>query len=170
MPKKTTTKDKAEKLVREAEKLIEIEDYQNAEVLLNQALEENPNNAEGHYLLGETLYKLESFSSAVEHLRKAFSLFPGHPRILHLLGWATFLNGDPDSGRKFMLLSIEKLPEVQTYCDLAVLENGQGNYEEAMEYALKAREIEPESKMVQEVIEAIKYFGQLHEELSNKIN
>ena len=170
IPKKTTLKNKVEQLVREAEKLIEIEDYQNAEILLNQVLEENPNNAEGHYLLGETLCKKENFSSAVDHLRKALLLLPEHPRILHLLGWVTFMNGDPDSGRKFMLLSLEKLPEVQTYCDLAVLENGQGNFEKAMEYALKAREIEPDSQMVQEVIEAIRYFKMLREQLTDKMN
>jgi len=170
MPKKITSKNKVEQMVREAEKLMEINDYQNAEILLNQALEENPNSAEGHYLLGEALCKQENFTLATEHLRKAFSLLPGHPRILHLLGWATFLNGDPDSGRKFMLLSLEKLPETQTYCDLAVLENGQGNSKKAMEYALKAKEIEPDSKMVQEVIEAINYFKMIRGQIISKTN
>lgn len=69
-----------------------------------------------------------------------------------------------------MLLSLEKLPETQTYCDLAVLENSQSNSEKAMEYVLKAKEIEPDSEMVQEVIEAIKYFSGSREELLDKVN
>lgn len=170
MQNKKISKNKVEQLVRKAEKLMEIDDYQNAEILLNQALEENPDNAEAHYLLGEALSKLDNFGLALEHLRKALFLFPGHPRILHLLGWVTFMNGDPDSGRKFMLLSLEKLPELQTYCDLAVLENGQGNSQQAMEYALRAKEIESDSEMVQQVIDAINYFRRLREEQSDKIN
>jgi len=39
-----------------------------------------------------------------------------------------------------------------------------------MEYALKAKEIEPESEMVQEVIEAINYFKMLREQIANKMN
>jgi len=167
---KKLSKNKVGQLVREAEKLIKADNYQNAEILLNQAVEENPNNVEAHYLLGEVLSKQDNFSLAIEHLRKALFLFPEHPRILHLLGWVTFMNGDPDSGRELLLLSLEKLPEVQTYCDLAVLENGQGNSEKAMGYALKAKEIEPESEMVQEVIEAINYFKMLREQIANKMN
>lgn len=171
MQRKKILVDEVEQLVRKAENLImEKDDYTTAAEILEQVLNKDSENIEAHYLLGESLSKKDNFGLALEHLRKALSLSPEQPRILHLLGWVTFMNGDPDSGRKFMLMSLEKLPEIQTFCDLAVLENGQGNSEKAMEYALKAKEIEPASGTVQEVIEAIKYFKMVRDQITSKIN
>jgi len=167
---KNSSKSNVEKLVRKADQLMELNGYSEAKVILENVLEKEPENVEAHYLLGEVLSKQNDFSSAINHLNKALSLCPGHPRILHLLGWATFMNGNPDLGREFLLLSLTKLPEVQTYCDLAVLENKQGNFEKAMEYANKAKVIEPENKMVREVIGVITYFRKLRQQLSSEIN
>ncbi len=167
---KKTVENKIENLLRKAEKLIGACNYQDAELLLNQVLEENSDETEGHYLLGGVLCKQSKFSLAVDHLKKALYLSPGHPRVLHLLGWAIFLNGDPDSGRKLILQSVEKLPDAQAYCDLAVLENQQGNYDKAMEYALKTKEIEPENETVQEVIGVITFCRKLREQSLDSIH
>ena len=84
---KNSSKSNVEKLVRKADQLMELNGYSEAKVILEKVLEKDSENVEAHYLLGEVLSKQNDFSSAVNHLKKALSLLPGHPRILHLLGW-----------------------------------------------------------------------------------
>lgn len=128
-------------------------------------------NSEGHYLLGEALCKQQYFAKSVVHLKKANSLLPDHPRILHLLGWTTFMNGDPNLGRQFLCSALKKLPnDVQIICDLAVLENQQGNTNKAIEYATLAMKIEPNNPMVQEVLMVINAVGKMRDQLKNKAN
>lgn len=171
MTKKKKNSELVLKLIREAEQLIILNKYKESELILNEVLSLDDNNPEGHYLLGEALCKQQYFARSVEHLKRANSLLPDHPRILYLLGWAIFMNGDPDSGRQFLYSALKKLPhDIQIICDLAVLENQQGNTDEAIGYATLAMKIEPQNPMVQEVLMVINTTGKIRDQLKNKTN
>lgn len=139
--------------------------------MLKKILTLDDTNPEVYYFLGEALCKQEHFSESVKMLQKADTLLPNHPRILHLLGWATFLNGDPASGRKLLLLSLKKLPtEISTLCDLAVLENEDGNGEKAKELAQRALSIDPTNSMAQEVFQVVSFVNNLRDEQKKPTN
>ncbi len=149
-------KNKAIKLVKEGEKLIELAKYKQAEKLLLEAIDYDPKNVEIYYLLGEVLCKQERFQDAIMALKIANKLMPHHPRINHLLGWALFMNGNIENGRKYMQQALLDLPDdIQIICDLAVLENQAESSNEALKYIKKALKIAPEDPMVQEVYQVI---------------
>lgn len=130
---------------------MELGEYRKAGVYLTELLEKDLKNPEAHYLLGECLCKLQEFDKAITQLHFANTLLPRHPQILELLGWAYFMNGDSEKGRELMGVSLALAPnEIQTLCDLSVLEMKEGN-EKAYEYAEKALKIAPKNEMVKDV-------------------
>lgn len=158
-------------LLKTAEKFIVLDRYVDAEAILLKAMQIDSSNPECHYLLGEALCKQGRFRESVKSLKKADLFLPNHPKIWHLLGWATFMNGDSQSGRKLLKSSLKQLPsDVSILCDLAVLENQEANSEEAMNYALKAIELEPENPMAQEVFQVVTTVSKIRSELTKKIN
>ena len=81
------------------------------------------------------------------------------------------MNGNSDIGRKLMNKAHYLFPEdIQTLCDLAVLENKEGNENQALIFINKALEIDPENEMAEEVYQAILYFRELRSKLKNKVN
>lgn len=102
---------------------------------------------------------------------KADKFFPDNPRILHLLGWVHFMNGDSIIGRKLMEKAHQILPEdIQILCDLAVLENKEGNENKASLFIDEALKIDSENKMAKEVYQATLYFKELRSEFTKRIN
>lgn len=166
-----TTKKRAIKLIKKADKYLELARWEEAEKLLQEAISLDAGNPEAYYLLGETLCKQERFLESIEALIKADKLLPDNPRILHLLGWANFMKGNPDVGRKFMSKAHQILPkDIQILCDLAVLENKEGNEEKAKKFISKALEIDSTNQTAQGVYKAILFFNQLRSEYKKKIN
>lgn len=164
-------KDKVKRLLREAEKCLILGENYNAEIISRQIIELKPNNSEAHYFLGEALCKQEKFQESVDVLRQADQLLPDHPRITHLLGWAIFMNGDVELGRKLIKQALERIPDdIQILCDLAVLETRQGNGDLAKEYALRAFEIDAIHPLVQEVFKTVLRFDKERTRLIRKIN
>jgi cytochrome c-type biogenesis protein CcmH/NrfG len=141
------------KLILKAETLLENASYKAAEHVLREVIKEDDTQVEAYYLLGEVLCKQTQFSESVTMLEKANKLQPEHPRILHLLGWAIFMNGDPSRGRELLLKALILEPDdTKIICDLAVLENQTENSDKAIQYATVAQRIAPEDPMVQEVL------------------
>jgi len=60
--------------------------------------------------------------------------------------------------------------DIQILCDLAVLENKEGNEEKAKKFISKALEIDSTNQTAQEVYKAILFFNQLRSEYKKKIN
>jgi len=157
---------KLKHLLEKANDLLTRSLYNQAEVVLTQALKIEKNDPEVYYLLGEVFCKQERFKESITVLKKAESLLPGHPRIIHLLGWATFMSGDVETGRKMLKHALEMLPQdVPILCDLAVLENQAQNGNEAKEYALRAIEIDPENPMAQEVFMVVSIFNKIRSQI-----
>jgi tetratricopeptide (TPR) repeat protein len=145
------TKD-VSSLIQKANALMEINKYDEAEPLLLVAMKHSPMDPEAYYLLGEVFCKQERFIEAITILQKADGLMPEHPKILHMLGWAMFMGGDPDQGRTYMTRALDKDAEdIQLLCDLAVLEMNGKEYQKAKEYVVTAKTIAPMDEMVLEV-------------------
>ena len=164
-------KNKVKGLLREAEKCLILGENPDAETISRQIIELEPNNSEAHYFLGEALCKQGKFQESVDTLKKANKLLPNHPRITHLLGWAIFMNGDVELGKKLIKQALERIPDdIQILCDLAVLETRQGNGDLAKEYALRAFKIDAIHPLVQEVFKTVVHFYKKRTKLTTKIN
>lgn len=158
-------------MIKLAETLLTRNEYKKAKTLLEKVIDLDKRNPEAYYLLGEALCKEELFQEAVTSLKIANTLLPNHPRILHLLGWSTFMYGDANLGRKYMKMALEKIPDdIQILCDLTALENKEGKHEEAMEYIQKAMSIDPRNPMVQELFHVTSLMNKLHDEVITRVN
>jgi len=159
------------KLIRKAEKFIEQESYPEAELLLKDAIKLDTTNPEGFYLLGEALCKQQKFDESVDSLITADRLLPKNPEIIHLLGWATFMNGNITEGRKLMELSLGQMPDEPRFlCDLAVLEMRAEENDKAFEYAKHAIDAAPTDPMVMEVFHVVSHVRRIRKTYNNTVN
>lgn len=166
-----TNKEKVKKLLQTAEKNLILRENLKAEIISRQVIKIDHNNSEAYYFLGEALCKQGKFQESVDSLKKADKLLPNHPRITHLLGWAVFMNGDIELGRRLINQALEVIPDdVQILCDLAVLETRQGNGEIAKGYILRAYAIDPIHPLVQEVFKTVVHFDKERTRLTKNIN
>lgn len=119
--------NQTKRLLISAEKLLYLNKFNQAEKLLDKVMKLDEFNAECNYFLGEVYCKQRKFNDSIVLLKRANRLSPKNARIIHLLGWATFMIGDVEAGRTLILKALEILSgDVQILCDLAVLENQQG--------------------------------------------
>jgi cytochrome c-type biogenesis protein CcmH/NrfG len=76
---------------------------------------------------------------------------PRNPTALTYLGWAILLSGEPalvDSGREFLLSSVEAAPEYpDAYAFLAILDNSLGNFAEADKWLDTFESLDPSPDM-----------------------
>lgn len=167
MAKKASIKQ----LLQRAEKCLVRGENKDAEMIARHVIPMDPANSEAYYFLGEALCKQGKFRESLDCLTQANKLLPNNPRIIHLLGWVIFMNGDGELGRKLMKKALEQIPDdVQILCDLAVLETGQENGEKAKEYATRAYEIDPGNPLTQEVFRAVTSFYTARKRLNKKLN
>ena len=151
--------------------LLAVGEYKKAETLLRKAIKLDATNPECHYFLGEALCKQRRFIEAIKPLRKAHSLLPSHPKILELLGWTVYMAGGVERGRDFLMQALRRDPkDVQTLCDLAVLESQHGNSKRAKQYALRASYLEPDDHLVQEVLKFVSAIARVRTRLSRNIH
>ncbi|MEK7578036.1 MAG: tetratricopeptide repeat protein [Patescibacteria group bacterium] len=156
-------------LIAKANALMEKNLHDDAEPLLIVAIKHDANNPEVHYLLGEVYCKQKRFKKSVSTLRHADSLLSNNPRILHLLGWALFMNGDVDEGRLFMTRSLKIDPhDVRLLCDFAVLETRAQDYLQAREYARTAMSLDPNDDVVIEVNAFVNHMYELKKSIPQK--
>lgn len=154
--------------LKNIEKLMMAEDYEKARGYLIEAIEKDPHNPEAHYLLGDVFCKLGNFENSIKELETANFLLPQNPQIIHLLGWASFMNGDINRGRKLMEAALSVMPDdIHLLCDVAVLEMNDANTK-ALEYSEKAMKINPHDPMVKEVFMVTNKFHQARENLKKK--
>ncbi len=160
---------KSTRLIRQGEKLLIQGNFEVALGILTDALVADPNNPEVYYLLGDTLCKLSRFEDAITMLHKANKMLSNHPRIVHLLGWALFMNGDIDSGRKLMERSLETDAEnEQIYADLAVLELKELNFDQAQYYIQLGKTVAPDDEALNRLQNVVEIFKQRYE--NRKVN
>jgi len=169
--KSTMIKVNVKKLIKQADKCLELTQWEEAEKILRQVLKVDQKNPEIYYLLGEALCKQERFIESIDTLSKADKLLPNNPRVLHLFGWTHFMNGNSNVGRKLMEKAHYIFPEdIQILCDLAVLENKEENYNQALIYINEALKIDPMNEMAKEVLQVTLYLKESNSKQRNKSN
>jgi Flp pilus assembly protein TadD len=158
------------RILENIEDLIVAGEYAYAKKYLLKVIQKDINNPEAHYLLGDVYCKLGEFILAIEEEEIANNLFPNNPKIIHLLGWAHFMNGNIATGRKYMESVLLVNPDdAYLLCDLAVLEMRAGN-EKALEYVEKARTISPNDSLIQETYFVANKFFQSYKERKKNSN
>lgn len=164
-------REEIKRLLYKAEQCLIIGDNLTAEVFSREVIKLDPKNAESHYFLGEALCKQRRFAESIQALQRARKILPGNARIIHLLGWAIFMSEDVDLGRVYIKQALKVLPrDVQILSDLAVLEMGQGNMDEAKENILRALDIDPNNPLAQEVLQKVLSFSKAKKRLERKAN
>lgn len=132
------------KQIRFAEQLVSEGFFEQAKDLLIDLLEKDSKNPEVYYVLGDVLSKLLRFDEAILLLQKACQLYPEHPLIHQALGWAFFMNGDLNTGRKWLLQALAGNPDDErVYTDLAALELKAQRLEKATRYVKQGLRIAP---------------------------
>lgn len=97
----TSTNKKAIKLFEEGKKYYEVRKDEEAEKLLNKALQEDPNFVEAHSALAYLLMEKRKTKEAITHFQKAIDINPKFfPRNFFDLGLAQLLTGDYDNAVK----------------------------------------------------------------------
>lgn len=158
-------------IVKKAEKLLIAGQFQKAKDLLVEAMEQDPDDPETYYLLGDVFCKLERFKDAIIVLQKANQILPQNPEIYHLLGWAVFMNGDIPAGRAFMEIALKAEPDnVHLLADLTVLEMNSSNFSKSKYYISKAKQIAPDDEMILEVEMITNMTEKLSKQIKNKPN
>jgi Tfp pilus assembly protein PilF len=67
-------------------KAIDAKDYKTAMARLTKAVQEDPNDADAHNMLGYSYRKLGTFDKSMEHYQKALKLDPNHRSAHEYLG------------------------------------------------------------------------------------
>ena len=67
-------------------KAIEAKDFKSAVRNLTQAVQENPNDADAHTMLGYSYRKLRAFDKAMEHYQRALKIDSNHRSALEYFG------------------------------------------------------------------------------------
>jgi cytochrome c-type biogenesis protein CcmH len=111
---------------------------------LRQRLEENPEDAEGWYMLGRSYMVLQRYAQAAEAYEQVHKRVGDHPNVMLALADAlTMANGGVLAGRPAELIqkSVELDPDNNTALWLAgMVEEEAGNFEQALRYW---RKLEP---------------------------
>lgn len=97
----TSTNKKAVKFYEEGKKNYEVRKDEEAEKLLNKAIQEDPNFVEAHSALAYLLMEKRRTKEAIEHFQKAIDINPKFfPRNYFDLGLAQLLSADYDNAVK----------------------------------------------------------------------
>lgn len=122
IPGATSAPNASERLVA-ARKAIEAKDWGKAMSELNQAVREEPRNADVHNLLGYTYRKRATpdISKAFEHYKTALSLNPKHKGAHEYIGEAYLIDKKPAEAQKHLaqLEAICGNKTCEEYADLA---------------------------------------------------
>lgn len=114
--------------------------------LASQALAVTVNNAVANYLMGASLQKAGESEEAIPYLREAVRLNPLDVFAAHDLAVILFQKKELDEAALHFGYTIENNPSfAQGYSGLSAVEESRGNNAQALEYAQRAVELEPEN-------------------------
>jgi tetratricopeptide (TPR) repeat protein len=129
-----------------------------AEEHIKKAIDHNPEKAEYHYILGFVFNKRRQWEKAISEFKSAVSREPDDAEFIRGLGWATFQNGDRIRGLSLLQKANKLNPSsVNILTDLAVANMGT-SLRKARQYAEQAAAIEPDSPLVQGMLDQIRIF------------
>ncbi|HSE90927.1 MAG TPA: tetratricopeptide repeat protein, partial [Candidatus Binatia bacterium] len=81
-------------------KAIEAKDFKSAVGNLTKVVQENPNDADAHTLLGYSYRKLGTFDKSMEHYQKALTIDSNHRSTHEYLGELYLEMNQPDNAEK----------------------------------------------------------------------
>ncbi|HEX7975056.1 MAG TPA: O-antigen ligase family protein [Anaerolineales bacterium] len=88
-----------------------------AEALLQRSSELNPDNRDAQYHLGLIALLQRDFTSAVDHLERAYRIDPGHPGIRKTLGYSYAWDGKLDQSEAILKSVPEAKSEMYAYSE-----------------------------------------------------
>lgn len=137
--------DGAQQLVREAMNLQQAGDVGGAKALYEQALAQDPGNADALHLSGLASLQLGDFDEAVTRIRKAVDRVPEHPVLRNNLGLAMHKAGTLVAAAGQLQKALELRADYGgAHMNLAAVYSDLGDREGALEHGLEAVEQEPE--------------------------
>jgi cytochrome c-type biogenesis protein CcmH/NrfG len=116
-----------------------------AESLLEKAIELDPANAEAFYYLGKLYASKKEYAKAIQSYNKAIDLAPSSPDAFFNLGFIYYARKDYPKAEA-MFLKVTELQSAyldEAYFNLAVVQNLQGKKEESIGNLERALEVNP---------------------------
>ncbi len=113
---------------------------------LRKVLKDNPESAECHLQIGIVLKNLKSFQEAYREMTVALELDPESPDAHYQFAILLSSLGQPAQALAEYRMAIKYAPDwAAPYSEIAVTLGQQSNLPEAVEYALKAMQLEPKN-------------------------
>lgn len=120
------------------------EDYESALIDVKNALQINPNNAQGRYLYGLIELKEGNFGKGYGNLSMAVDFDPTHVDALVLLGQMNLMAGNLEEANRRIEAALELAPDnADAMGALALVRLREGEREEAEKYAEAALQLNP---------------------------
>ena len=130
-----------------------------AENHIKKAIDCSPDNAGYHYILGFTYSIQNQWDNAIREFEMAVDKEPNDSEYLRGLGWAIHHAGDKAKGLAYLHKAIDLAPtNVNILTDLAVAYMSDLQFHKARKYAETAVRIDPDNKMVRELLDNIDRF------------
>ncbi|MBI4548974.1 MAG: tetratricopeptide repeat protein [Ignavibacteriae bacterium] len=155
---------------------IQRQDWEAAERSLLKEIQNNPNNAEAWYLLGDTRARLANYRGMLDAVTSSLKLskeYEERIKVVKLFGWQQALNegvnrynqsvkASPDSAAMLRQQAIDSYKlvieinsdSVITYQNMAIAQHAHGNYDEEIVYLKKALERKKDPQFVTYLINA----------------
>jgi tetratricopeptide (TPR) repeat protein len=125
-------------------KLLNAKDFERAKDLLEELLNETPDDVNLLYNLGMCYSELNHPTKAIELLTRCVQLAPSHSNAYVALGFAFSKVGDPSRGKEFFLKAIEISPEnAYALKNLGGIWGKLGNHIKALYYLRKSFDSNP---------------------------
>ncbi len=126
-----------------------------SESLLRKAIELDPKNARGHFLLGLNHFGKKEHAKAIAAYQEAAKLNPQSADTFFNLGYTYALLGDLEKAEKMYRRTVELAPSYmdEALYNLAMVQDMRGKAKECRSNLEKAVLINPDNKTAQEMLE-----------------
>ena len=131
--------------IAQVENLLKIDALEPALNILNELLNQAPDNPDVYKHLGWISFKLEKLDEAEMYFLKTLSIEENNAEYNYNLGWCYFYNNKLDLAIKQYEKTIELMPDYSLpYVNIGAIEYERKNYDKALEYYLKAKALTPD--------------------------
>lgn len=123
---------------------------------IEEAVRQNPQDANMHVLLGNAYYDAQRYAEAAETYRKAIALKPGDSNVQVDYGTSLFYSGHPEEALAEYRAVLKRDPKhFQAHLNMGVVFRSQGKTDEAIASWKKAEQYAPDAQTKGHVAEMI---------------
>ena len=135
----------AEELIARAYEALEEDDIEQAVDLAREAIALEPDDVEGYYVAGLSLFELSEYARSRDYLREAYARDPEDPLIATYYGAVRFVMGEEREAEELLKQAVRDDPELTDarYWLSMVIER-QARYAEADEQLAECTRLDPE--------------------------